>query len=145
MKKLLFLAVICLGSLCTFAATGSEYVIDDQRVDQMFSNSLDVSLTALTDNQLLNATGSLAMDAKAGHYRASDKNFLAAFLLDFFLGGFGIHRIYLGTATMTWIGYILTCGGIFGIVPFVDLIVMIIHNDDLSPYVDNTAFFMWAA
>lgn len=141
MKKVLFLSLICLSSICTFAATGNEYVVNDQKVEQLFTNSVDASLTALSDNNLLNASGN--RDFSAAQFRASDKNFVAAILLNFFLGGLGIHRLYLGTATMTWIGYILTCGGIFGIVPFVDFIVLIINNADISPYVDNTKFFMW--
>jgi hypothetical protein len=46
---------------------------------------------------------------------------------------------------MTWVGYILTCGGIFGIVPFVDWIVLLIGlvEDDISKYVNNPKFFMW--
>lgn len=142
MKKILFLAVICFSSVCTFAATGSQYVVDDQKVEQMFTNSQDVSLTALSDQTLMNATG--GMTAQGAQFRAGDKTFVAAILLDFFLGGLGIHRLYLGTATMTWVGYILSFCGIFGIVPLVDFIVLIIHNDDISPYVDNTKFFMWA-
>ena len=143
MKKILFLAVVCLGSLCSFAASSNQYVIDDQKVEQLFTNSVDASLSALSDNNLMSATASASFNSQAAQYRAGDKNFVAAILLDFFLGGLGIHRLYLGTATMTWIGYILTCGGIFGIVPFVDLIVLIVHNDDISEYVDNTKFFMW--
>jgi uncharacterized membrane protein len=44
---------------------------------------------------------------------------------------------------MTGIGYILTCGGIFGIVPLVDFIVLIINIDNISKYVNNPKFFMW--
>jgi len=80
----------------------------------------------------------------AAQFRASDKTFVAAILLNFFLGGLGIHRLYLGTATLTWVGYILTFCGILGIVPLIDFIVLIVHNEDISPYVDNTKFFMWA-
>jgi TM2 domain-containing membrane protein YozV len=144
MKKILFLSLICLSSVCTFAATSSPYVINDQQVEQLFTSSVDVSLSALSDNNALLNAGSQFDFGKAAKFRSSDKNFAAAFLLDFFLGWLGIHRLYMGTATLTWVGYILTCGGIFGIVPFVDLIVLIVHNDDISEYVDNTKFFMWA-
>ena len=34
---------------------------------------------------------------------------------------------------MTGIGYILTCGGIFGLVPFIDLIVLAINWDVYQP------------
>jgi TM2 domain-containing membrane protein YozV len=65
-----------------------------------------------------------------------------AIALDFFLGGLG-HRFYLGTETLTGLAYIFTCGGIFGIVPLVDLIVLIIDNKDISAYINNPKFFMW--
>jgi TM2 domain-containing membrane protein YozV len=142
MKKILFLALICFCSVCTYAATGSQYVVDDQKVEQLFSNSTDASLTALSDQTVINATGGMA--GHGAQFRSSDKTFVAAILLDFFLGGLGIHRLYLGTATMTWVGYILSFCGIFGIVPLIDFVVLIVHNDDISPYVDNTKFFMWA-
>ena len=144
MKKFLFLSLICLSSVCTFAASNNAYVVDDQKVEQLFTNSVDASVAALSEqNNAFAANGQINF-ANAAHFKASDKSFVAAILLNFFLGGLGIHRLYLGTATMTWIGYILTCGGIFGIVPFVDFIVLIIHNDDISAYVDNTHFFMWS-
>jgi len=143
MKKLLFLSLVCLSSVFSFAATGSQYVIDDQKVEQLFTNSVDASLTVLSDNKGLLTSNSQFDFSNGAKFRSSDKSFVVALILDFFLGGLGIHRLYMGTATMTWIGYILTCGGIFGIVPFVDLIVLIVHNDDISEYVDNTKFFMW--
>ncbi len=144
MKKVLFFAIICLSSVCTFAASGNQYVIDDQKVEQLFTGSIDASSAALSDENMMNAVGGLNASKGTAKFKAGDKTFVAAILLDFFLGGLGIHRLYLGTATLTWVGYILTFCGIFGIVPFVDFIVLIIHNDDISPYVDNTKFFMWS-
>ena len=143
MKKVLFLFLICLSTVCAFATSGNEYYVNDQKVEQLFAGSVDASLSALSESNLVNASGNSA-GFQAAAYSANDKNFVAAILLNFFLGGLGIHRLYLGTETLTWVGYILTCGGIFGIVPLVDFIVLIIHNDDLSPYVDNPKFFMWA-
>jgi TM2 domain-containing membrane protein YozV len=144
MKKILFLAAICLSSLCTFAATSNEYVIDDQKVEQLFTSSVDMSLAAFSQNSLADVASGMNFSKATAQFRAGDKTFVAAILLNFFLGWLGIHRLYLGTATLTWVGYILTCGGIFGIVPLVDFIVLIIHNEDISPYEDNTRFFMWA-
>src|SRR5579859_2514597 len=93
MKKILFLALICLSSVCTFAASSSEYFVDDRKVEQLFTNSVDASLSALSDNNLLNSNGSLALNGSAAQFRASDKSFVAAILLNFFLGGLGIHRL----------------------------------------------------
>lgn len=150
MKKLLLLTALTVGLLSAkAAATSTPYTIDDQQVEQMFANSTDITLTAVpgdetpASNWVLNTNNPDATKG-AAFSQASDKSFVAALLLDLFLGGLGIHRLYLGTKTFTWVGYILTCGGIFGIVPLVDLIVLIVHSDDISPYVNNPKFFMWS-
>jgi TM2 domain-containing membrane protein YozV len=147
MKKALFLSLICLSSVCTFAASNaSGYVVDDRKVEQLFSNSVDASLDIVAapgNSDLLKVAGQANFSGAAQFKSGGDKSFVAALLLNFFLGGLGIHRLYLGTATWTWVGYILTCGGIFGVVPLVDFIVLIVHNEDISAYEDNTKFFMW--
>lgn len=153
MKKFVFLTLVSLALLSVgyAAENNSPYVIDDQQVEQLFTNSVDVSMTGLSGannsvNSPLNAlmAPNMQKNKNAAYFADGDKNFVAAILLNFFLGGLGIHRLYLGTKTFTWVGYILTCGGIFGIVPLVDFIVLIIHSDDISPYVDNPRFFMWS-
>lgn len=147
MKRLLYLFVFgCLLSLSTLAANpvtppAEDYFIDDQKVEQLFANSVDISLSASSQSMLASQNGKAAGNA---FYAPGEKNFATALVLNFFLGVLGIHRLYLGTKPFTWIGYILTCGGIFGIVPLIDFIVLIINNDDISPYVDNPKFFMWS-
>lgn len=139
--------LFCLLTLATLTARATDlsaeaYVINDQQVEQLFAQSDDVSLatvsTNLLDSQQMNANLSGTARVKA------TKEFVPALLLNIFVGGLGIHRLYLGTETLTWVGYILTCGGIFGIVPLIDLVVLIIDNDNISPYVDNPKFFMWS-
>lgn len=149
MKKLLYLFVFgCLVSLSTLAANpvnppaSDDYFIDDQKVEQLFTNSVDISLSASSQSMLVNNQNGTA--SGNAFYAPGEKNFAVALVLNLFLGVLGIHRAYLGTKTFTWVGYILTCGGIFGIVPLIDLIVLIINNDDLTPYIDNPKFFMWS-
>lgn len=143
MKKLLLMLLIGAFSVAkTHAADLSSYVINDQQIEQVISNSEDVSVAAVSASTVTQFAMSVP-NANKANFRGGDKNFVAALLLNLFLGGLGIHRLYLGTKTITWVGYILTCGGIFGVVPLVDLIVLIIHNDDISEYVDNPSFFMW--
>ena len=136
MKKTVFLLLVfAVTVLCSYNAKASGYTANDNLVDQMLSNANETVNVAFADLSLA-ANGELSLPATA-------KSAPVAILLDFFLGGFGVHRFYLGTEVMTGVGYILTCGGIFGIVPFVDFIVLIINMDDISAYVDNPRFFMW--
>jgi TM2 domain-containing membrane protein YozV len=131
---LLFVAVFSVKSVIA-----SEYTIDEGAIDQLFETATETSMISINANELNAVPSNVPLPIVA----PKDKDAVAAILLDFFLGGFGIHRFYLGTETMTGIGYILTCGGIFGIVPFVDLIVLIVDHDDISPYINNPKFFMW--
>ncbi len=147
MKKLIlafFAAVTFFISNNAIAAETAEmYMVDDQQVEQLIAQSEDMSMMVAQADlmQTTEAASSLAQPAKV---KTSDQKFVPALLLNLFLGGLGIHRLYLGTKPLTWIGYILTCGGIFGIVPLVDIIVIIINNENLSQFVDNPKFFMWA-
>ena len=68
--------------------------------------------------------GSLAADPVVDNYVAvSDKDWLATFLLCWFLGIFGAHRFYVGK-TGSAIAMILTLGGL-GFWNFVDWIVIL--------------------
>lgn len=141
MKKL-FITIALAGCIAVAKADSSPYTVNDQQIESVFHAARAVSVTAMSEANLAMTGSAVANGAAVAD--AGGKNFTAAILLNFFLGGLGIHRLYLGTKTMTWVGYILTCGGIFGIVPLVDFVVLIIHNQDISPYVDNPKFFMWA-
>lgn len=145
MKKILLSLMLTVASLGVYAtdAPMESYLVDDQQVEQLIAQSEDVSL-AVVDNSLLQSPSMTAAMATSPTQIKATKEFVPALLLNFFLGWAGIHRLYLGTKPLTWIGYILTCGGIFGVVPLVDFIVLIINNDNLSPYIDNPKFFMWA-
>ncbi len=132
MKKVfvITLLMVCVASVSSFAST-SEYRIDDAAVEAVFETSINIlSADAMLDLNSTNAT-------------LEEKNVWIAVLLDFFLGGLAIHRVYLGGSAVLIVGYLLTCGGIFGLIPLIDLIVLVINNNDISKYVDNDAFFMW--
>lgn len=137
MKKMIFLSLVfALTALSSYTAKASSYTANDNQINALFNAAPERVNVAFTDLSL-GATATTTMAA------AAEKEAVVAILLDFFLGGFGVHRFYLGTEVMTGIGYIITCGGIFGIVPLVDFIVLIINMDDISRYVNNPKFFMW--
>ncbi|MFA7082215.1 MAG: TM2 domain-containing protein [Bacteroidales bacterium] len=140
MKKLvlLFVAMFALS----VGAFANNYEINDNDVDALFATATEVS------SQEINAfgAGSLMM-ANSGSSAAylNAPNPWAAFALCWVVGGFGIHRHYLGTSSSMWAIYTFTCGGIFGIVPLVDWVVLLIGaaDNNIKPFVNNKSFFMW--
>jgi len=136
MKKFLIIFALVLGITSVSAKASASYKINDTEIETLF-NQAEVGTTSIMFDGFAEASTNATLTT------LTEKNALAALVIDFFLGGLGIHRFYLGTKTMTGLGYILTCGGIFGLVPLVDLIVIAINFDDISSYVDNPKFFMW--
>lgn len=67
---------------------------------------------------------------------------LTAAVLTVLLGPLGVHRIYLGTSPYVPIVYAITLGGGLGILPLIDLIMIITHND-LDQYRQRKEVFMW--
>jgi TM2 domain-containing membrane protein YozV len=70
-----------------------------------------------------------------------DGKVAAAIILCFFFGGLAIHRVVMGGTGLLILWYFLTCGGIFGIVPFIDFIMLII---DPSRYEGSNRFFAFS-
>ena len=138
MKKLLLVVVLFTTVLFVKQASASTYSVNEQAIDQLFVNAVETSMVSANAADLSSLATNVPTTVKA-----AQKDAIVAIVLDFFVGGLGIHRFYLGTETLTGIGYILTCGGIFGIVPLVDFVVLIIDNKDISKYVNNPKFFMW--
>ena len=139
MKKLFFTFILLVAVLSVKQANASSYSVNEQAIDQLFDTAVETSMLSIHSPEM----ASVVSNSSVALMPSNDKDAVVAIVLDFFLGGLGIHRFYLGTETLTGIGYILTCGGIFGIVPLVDFIVLIIDNKDISPYINNPKFFMW--
>lgn len=139
MKKLLLVIVLFVGIISAKQVSASSYSVNEQAIDQLFDRAIETSMISVNAPEI----NTVAAGVPTAVMPSKNKDAVAAILLDFFLGGLGIHRFYLGTKPLTGIGYILTCGGIFGIVPLVDFIVLIIDHDDISPYINNPKFFMW--
>ena len=134
MKKLIVSVIAVLA--IAFSANAANYKVDNNAIDNIIENATEV----VTLN--VEVPAAAALPAVAG----KEVKPVVALLLDFFLGGFGVHRHYMGTAPAMWALYTFTVSGIFGIVPLVDLIMLIIGtiDDDISPYINNRKFFMWA-
>lgn len=140
MKKVFTLILIIAAVFSFSQANAAKYSIDEEAIDQLFTTATEtsmISMNAANFSAIPSAVNSPLMA------NAEEKDAVVAIVLDFFLGGLGIHRFYLGTETLTGLAYIFTCGGIFGVVPLIDFVVLIINHDDISPYIDNPKFFMW--
>ncbi|QSE95992.1 NINE protein [Fulvivirga lutea] len=135
MKKVLLLTMLMafIASANSFASA-NKYKVDEAAIDQVFESSINV-VSAESDINMMDITS-----VKAAN---DDKNVWVALLLDWVLGGLAIHRVYLGGRPVLIVGYLLTCGGIFGLLPLGDFIALLINMKDISKYVDNDAFIMW--
>jgi TM2 domain-containing membrane protein YozV len=149
-KKIIFGAMLMMAVCSTSFAASSEYVVDDTAIEATINNGTAVaSLTPSTQASAGVSASMLSMSGEnttQGPVFASDKSAMTAMILAFFLGSLGIHRFYMGTATLTGVGYILTLGGC-GIVSLVDWVVLLIaaiDNKSISDYIDNPKFFMWS-
>jgi TM2 domain-containing membrane protein YozV len=71
------------------------------------------------------------------------KHRLFAALLAFPLGVFGLHRMYLHTSAKIPLIYIATFGGGFGILPFIDFVLILLNRDIHTNYTSNPHLFMW--
>ena len=139
MKRLFVtLMAVCAIAVCANAAN---YKIEDSSIDELIENATEVSPLSLISEATATMTSPASVPALS-----SSPSSAGAFILCFFLGGFGVHRHYLGTRPGMWAIYTFTFGGIFGIVPLVDWVMLLIGlvDDDISQYVGNTKFFMWA-
>ncbi len=64
--------------------------------------------------------------AEAG---SGDRGVIAA-VICFFLGGLAIHRVYLGGSGLLILLYLITIGGIFGLLPLIDFIRLLLGHVD---------------
>jgi TM2 domain-containing membrane protein YozV len=83
------------------------------------------------------------LNKTAGDITQHKKHRLVAALLAFPLGVFGLHRMYLGTSAVVPIVYIVTIGGVFGVLPFIDFVLILLSKDINKTYVGNHHLFMW--
>ncbi|HKJ78001.1 MAG TPA: TM2 domain-containing protein [Prolixibacteraceae bacterium] len=140
MKNAITLILLIVAVFSFSQANAGKYSVDEGAIDQLFTTATETSMISMNAS---NFSANPSVVSSPLMANAKEKDAVVAIVLDFFLGGLGIHRFYLGTETLTGLAYPLTCGGIFGIVPLIDFVVLIINNEDISPFIDNPKFFMW--
>lgn len=121
----------------TTSVKAENYLVNDEAVEASFTAATAAPMS-------VDFINSIIPNMPTDQAKVAGANPAVAFILAFFLGQLGIHRFYMGTATLTGVGYILTLGGC-GVVAFIDWVFLLIGvvNNDISKYEDNTKFFMW--
>lgn len=136
MKRILVVLGLLVGF--SFASQANSYQVNDAAIDNLFANSTEIMVSSFNN---LNPTG----DALPVILEKENEAIIAT-IICWVVGGFGIHRHYLGTKKYMWAIYTFTGCGIFGIVPFVDFWVLLIDGviqENVSKYQNNEKFFMW--
>ena len=132
MKKI-FAAIIAVFAFVA-VANATNYSVDEASIDALFTEAvLDASSFSVNT----------AMTTAVGSDPAITN--VVALVVDWIgLGWIGIHRLILGTKPINCLWYFLTFGGIFGIIPLVDGVLLIIDLvQGSASYLDNPAFIMW--
>ncbi|MBO6169499.1 MAG: TM2 domain-containing protein [Bacteroidales bacterium] len=136
MKKFVLILAAVFGM--AIAANAANYKVDNNAIDALIENAEEVFTLDVAE----------AAPAAANLPAVSQKEVkpVVALVLNWFLGFFGVHRHYMGTAPGMWALYTFTVGGIFGIVDLIDFIMLVIGtvDNDISRYINNRKFFMWA-
>lgn len=108
-------------------------------------NSVFQKAIKITDPQLF-ANGNTITNLPSNSFKKLSDSLkskrITAAILTLPLGMLGVHRMYLGTKPIVPIVYILTFGGGFGILPFIDFVVLLI-SDETKPFINNSRVFMW--
>jgi TM2 domain-containing membrane protein YozV len=139
MKRFTLISMMLLLSVAMFARVDN-YRVNNDAVDALFENATEITSPVM---------GDLTTDLPDGfnntmNFTSGSKDPIIAFVICWFVGYLGVHRLYLGTETIIFIAYFCTGGGC-GIVVTVDWIMLLIGviNDDIDQYIDNPKFFMW--
>ena len=136
MKKLIVSIIAVLA--IAVSANAANYKVDNNAIDALIETSTEV----FTAEFMTPATAPAAVVAPA-----SEINTTTAFLLSWFLGWFGIHRHYLGTAPWMWAVYTFTGGG-FGILYSVDTILLFLDvikvgDGYINKFINNEKIIVW--
>ena len=125
-------------------ATGLSFFTQIATTHSVASGNPEFSIIrALTPNNFPRGSVGLSQQLLQFRTNTTDKQVIAAVLaLPLPFGVLGAHRIFLGAKPIIPVVYIATLGGAFGILPFIDCMVLIL-SDDITPFMDNSKILMW--
>ena len=139
MKKLLFIAIFLGTGLVSFAGNVEKYKVNEAAVDQMFSQSQDISSSIAGEMSLASINQPAVQVAGGGQT-------VGGYLIRcFFCGGIALHRSYMGGdwGSLWWkyfcipiAGEVAVCGDFWWVV--------FSGNSALSKYKGSSKWFVWA-
>jgi len=137
MKKTLLVCMVTIFVVSTQSFGISKYKVDDGQIESIFDNAITIQ-KSVDLTQFFNEPNN-TFEIKEG------KSPIAAFVICFVIGWTAIHRVYLGGTPLLIVGYLLTLGGFLGLIPFIDLIALLVSvfKNDLGKYEGSDAFLMW--
>jgi TM2 domain-containing membrane protein YozV len=144
MKKLLmFLTATVFLSSVSMANT-NVYELNDDAIEVLFDEATEASIMEVQSMDLFNLGSASGLNGETSI--KADTEAIIAIVLCWIVGGLGIHRVYLdGPIKLVFI-YFFTCGGIFGIVTFIDfwvLVIRLVKGQGVGSYQGNEKFFGW--
>lgn len=142
MKKIILSFALAAGLFFTSNAGESNYILDEQAVDQQISQATEVSFdNAVADLSVLNGQAINSIAIKGGGSQTVGGYLVRAF----FCGGIALHRYYMGTGgkSMWWFYFCVpVVGGVDACVDF--WWVVFKGSEAMNKYKDNSKFFVWA-
>jgi TM2 domain-containing membrane protein YozV len=129
------------ASVAATNATGNTTLL----IEKMKSNNLTVQMPVVAKQhkgffgKVKNFGNKMMIKAINFGAAGSEKNAGIAALIAFLIGTLGIHRVYMGSKPIIVLWYILTIGGVFGLLPLIDFIRLLLGHGD--HYDGNNALF----
>lgn len=133
--------LLALGATQARATNVAEFYANDAAIESLFEQAEVVEFTQV-EGKMTEVLSVLGKQAGALDVLApKDTEQIVAMLLAIIpiLGHLAIHRVYLGSTPLMVLYYLITCGGIFGILPACDFIFFVANGT--ADYQDSNKFF----
>ncbi len=137
MKKIITLFSLILMAGFTLNLTAGNFKLDQNKMDALFAQAEQTTFNVFDEGHAASFSNLPILQ--------EEKDPIMALVLCSVLGTFGAHRLYLGTKTVNFILYVVTAGGcgIITLVDWIQLLMVVIDDKPLTPYINNPNFIMW--